>query len=147
MCRSAHTIHFPADSLLWAQWLPHYHAAPAITAGTSNTKNAHLNTRMLTVAQRFRAKLARGAGVGQKGRANHRAQAGENLRDDLRTTEPFCFHARGSFRPWLAQAHGSPLAARIHPRHPSTNSPNTHPSCACSEREGKRRIASPRENA
>lgn len=47
-------MHFPADSLLWAQRLPHYHAAPAITAGTSNPENTRRKTRMSMVTRRFR---------------------------------------------------------------------------------------------
>lgn len=91
MCTGRERIHFPADSLLWAPRLPHYHAAPAITAGTSSAEKARLSTRMLMVAQRFR---------------------GENLGEDFRTAQPFCFPARGSPRPWLAPL---PPTTPIHP--------------------------------
>lgn len=52
---------------------------------------------------------ARGRGRTER-TAGNESEGGEkkkNLREDLRRTEPFCFPARGSLRPRLAQAHRS----------------------------------------
>lgn len=58
-------------------------------------------------AQRFRGR--HGAGGEPSEPPETRAKGGKkkNLREDLRRTEPFCFPARGSLRPRLAQAHRS----------------------------------------
>lgn len=111
--------------------LPQYHAAPAMPAGTSGGTAEYQDVDGCTEL----SGPARGRGDEQTaGR-----KRGENLREDFRTTEPFCFPARGSLRPRLAQAHRSLRPhASTHGSRPRLPQIRTHPA---REPRGRRNAA------
>lgn len=118
--------------------LPQYHAAPAMPAGTSGA--AQPSTRMLMAAQRFRGRRGAGGTSEQPG-----GNGGKKPPGGSKHHGAVLFSRKKRLIEASART-GAPLppASRIHPRLPAADPPNTHPSCAGSQRQAEHGGASPR---